>query len=62
MNETNHTMPKSGNILLVGHGSHDHLTHRARAAIAEADTVIGYAPISAWSRNCLTARKSSKRR
>lgn len=27
----------------LGPGSHDHLTARARAAIAEADTVIGYA-------------------
>lgn len=33
-----------GKIMLVGlgPGSHDHLTARARAAIAEADTVIGY--------------------
>lgn len=36
---------KTGKIMLVGlgPGSHDHLTARARAAIAEADTVIGYA-------------------
>lgn len=36
---------KPGKIMLVGlgPGSHDHLTARARAAIAEADTVIGYA-------------------
>lgn len=35
----------AGKIMLVGlgPGSHDHLTARARAAIAEADTVIGYA-------------------
>ena len=35
---------KSGKIMLVGlgPGSQDHLTARARAAIAEADTVIGY--------------------
>lgn len=35
----------TGKIMLVGlgPGSHDHLTARARAAIAEADTVIGYA-------------------
>lgn len=35
----------NGKIMLVGlgPGSHDHLTARARAAIAEADTVIGYA-------------------
>ena len=34
-----------GKIMLVGlgPGSHDYLTGRARAAIAEADTVIGYA-------------------
>ena len=33
-----------GKIMLVGigPGSHDHMTHRARAAIAEADVVIGY--------------------
>ncbi|WP_374242593.1 precorrin-3B C(17)-methyltransferase [Zoogloea sp.] len=41
------TVPPSaagGRIMLVGlgPGSHDHLTARARAAIAEADTVIGY--------------------
>ena len=36
---------KTGKIMLVGlgPGSHDHLTARARAAIAEADCVIGYA-------------------
>ncbi len=35
----------NGKIMLVGlgPGSHDYLTGRARAAIAEADTVIGYA-------------------
>ena len=35
---------KTGKIMLVGlgPGSHDHLTARARAAIAEADTIIGY--------------------
>jgi len=35
---------KSGKIMLVGigPGSNDHLTARARAAIAEADTIIGY--------------------
>ena len=34
-----------GKIMLVGlgPGSHDYLTGRARDAIAEADTVIGYA-------------------
>ncbi|MEJ7136980.1 precorrin-3B C(17)-methyltransferase [Amphibiibacter pelophylacis] len=37
------TAPK-GRILLVGigPGSVDHMTHRARAAIAEADVVVGY--------------------
>ena len=39
------TQEKTGKIMLVGlgPGSHDYLTARARAAIAEADTVIGYA-------------------
>lgn len=39
------TQEKTGKIMLVGlgPGSHDHLTARARTAIAEADTVIGYA-------------------
>jgi len=44
MNET--AIPvRHGKIMLVGlgPGSHDYLTARARAAIAEADTVIGYA-------------------
>ena len=38
------TPVKTGKIMLVGlgPGSQDHLTARARAAIAEADTVIGY--------------------
>lgn len=38
------TAASGGKIMLVGlgPGSHDHLTARARAAIAEADTVIGY--------------------
>ena len=37
--------PPHGKIMLVGlgPGSHDYMTGRARAAIAEADTVIGYA-------------------
>jgi precorrin-3B C17-methyltransferase len=40
----NQTTTKTGKIMLVGlgPGSHEHLTARARAAIAEADTVIGY--------------------
>ena len=39
------TAPNHGKIMLIGlgPGSHDYLTARARAAIAEADTVIGYA-------------------
>lgn len=38
------TQQKTGKIMLVGlgPGSNEHLTYRARAAIAEADTVIGY--------------------
>jgi precorrin-3B C17-methyltransferase len=37
-------MNQAGKIMLVGigPGSHDHMTHRARAAIAEADVVVGY--------------------
>ena len=37
-------VPQAGKIMLVGlgPGSQEHLTARARAAIAEADTVIGY--------------------
>ena len=44
MNDTPNTPASTGKIMLVGlgPGSHDHLTARARAAIAEADTVIGY--------------------
>ncbi len=47
MNEMSDTVPPSaagGRIMLVGlgPGSHEHLTARALAAIAEADTVIGY--------------------
>lgn len=37
-------MTKAGKILLVGigPGNHEHMTYRARQAIAEADVVIGY--------------------
>lgn len=45
MNAPLPTPPRSGGkIMLVGlgPGSHEHLTARARAAIAEADTIIGY--------------------
>ena len=37
-------VPQAGKIMLVGlgPGSQEHLTARARAAIAEADTIIGY--------------------
>ncbi|HOI53157.1 MAG TPA: SAM-dependent methyltransferase, partial [Azonexus sp.] len=43
MNAPDHPAAQ-GKIMLVGlgPGSHDHLTARARAAIAEADTIIGY--------------------
>ncbi|MBS0345156.1 MAG: precorrin-3B C(17)-methyltransferase [Proteobacteria bacterium] len=43
MNDIASAAPR-GKIMLVGlgPGSHEHLTARARAAIAEADTVIGY--------------------
>ena len=43
MNDIAPAAPR-GKIMLVGlgPGSHEHLTARARAAIAEADTVIGY--------------------
>ncbi|WP_263768549.1 precorrin-3B C(17)-methyltransferase [Propionivibrio soli] len=43
MNATSNARPR-GKIMLVGlgPGRHDYLTARARAAIAEADTVIGY--------------------
>ena len=46
MNPTEPLRPAvpGGRIMLVGlgPGAHEHLTARARAAIAEADTVIGY--------------------
>lgn len=45
MSETNTNAPaKTGKIMLVGlgPGAVEHMTGRARAAIAEADTVIGY--------------------
>jgi precorrin-6B methylase 1 len=43
-NERHLPSAAGGRIMLVGlgPGSHEHLTARARAAIAEADTVIGY--------------------
>ena len=39
-----HTGSKAGKIMLVGigPGSVEHMTQRARSAIAEADVVIGY--------------------
>ena len=45
MNAPQTLPPKTGKIMLVGlgPGSADHMTARARAAIAEADTIIGYA-------------------
>jgi precorrin-3B C17-methyltransferase len=61
----NAPLEKTGKIMLVGlgPGSSEHLTARARAAIAEADTVIGYATYlrlvaDLWSR----ARRSSGNR
>jgi len=44
MNEQRDTPPAMGKIMLVGigPGSVDHMTQRARSAIAEADVVIGY--------------------
>jgi precorrin-3B C17-methyltransferase len=44
MNTPENSAAKTGKIMLVGlgPGSNDHLTARARAAIAEADTIIGY--------------------
>ncbi len=44
MSDTPNLSSAGGKIMLVGlgPGSHDHLTARARAAIAEADTIIGY--------------------
>lgn len=44
MNEEMQTTPKAGKIMLVGigPGSVEHMTQRARSAIAEADVVIGY--------------------
>jgi precorrin-3B C17-methyltransferase len=44
MNHETMTPPAAGKIMLVGigPGSVEHMTARARAAIAEADTVIGY--------------------
>ena len=44
MNAPENITAKTGKIMLVGlgPGSNDHLTARARAAIAEADTIIGY--------------------
>ena len=44
MNAPENSAAKTGKIMLVGlgPGSNDHLTARARAAIAEADTIIGY--------------------
>jgi precorrin-3B C17-methyltransferase len=44
MSDTSTPSRPGGRIMLVGlgPGSHEHLTARARAAIAEADTIIGY--------------------
>ena len=55
MTQTTHT----GKIMLVGlgPGSHDYLTARARAAIAEADTVIGYATYIRLVKDLLDGKK-----
>ena len=44
MSETTPEEKRRGKLLLVGFGpgAHEHLTYRARAAIAEAEVVIGY--------------------
>ena len=52
-----------GKIMLVGlgPGSHDYLTGRARAAIAEADTVIGYATYSRLVTDLLDGKEVIKK-
>ena len=53
-----------GKIMLVGlgPGSHDYLTARARAAIAEADTVIGYATYIRLVAELLAGKEVIRRR
>ena len=53
----------TGKIMLVGlgPGSHDYLTARARAAIAEADTVIGYATYIRLIADLLTGKEVIKK-
>ena len=55
--------PVLGKIMLVGlgPGSHDHLTARARAAIAEADTVIGYSTYIRLVRDLLDGKEVIKK-
>ena len=62
MSDTPNLPAAGGKIMLVGlgPGSHAHLTARARAASAEADTVIGYVTTSAWWPRWSRARKSSR--
>jgi precorrin-3B C17-methyltransferase len=57
------TQIKTGKIMLVGlgPGSHDYLTARARAAIAEADTVIGYATYIRLVADLLTGKEVIKK-
>ena len=57
------TQEKTGKIMLVGlgPGSHDYLTARARAAIAEADTVIGYATYIRLIADLLTGKEVIKK-
>lgn len=52
-----------GKIMLVGlgPGSHEHLTARARAAIAEADTVIGYVTYIRLVANLLDGKEVVKK-
>jgi precorrin-3B C17-methyltransferase len=57
------SVPKTGKIMLVGlgPGSQDYLTGRARAAIAEADTVIGYATYIRLIADLLTGKEVIKK-
>jgi len=57
------TQENTGKIMLIGlgPGSHDHLTARARAAIAEADTVIGYATYIRLVADLLTGKEVIKK-
>ena len=54
---------KTGKIMLVGlgPGAVEHMTGRARAAIAEADTVIGYATYIRLVEDLLTGKEVVKK-